>query len=126
MHPGKELTSDGRVGAAAQGEVLKTLLVHSRAIAPVVGQHRTARRGRIDVPARAAAAASRAGNVKSRPAQPPPEGTGVPPPSLGTWIWKTLFSGARPARLGRSHARAPRSTAIRRHGRQAIPQRKSV
>ncbi len=43
MHPGKELTSDGRVGAAAQGEVLKTLLVHSRAIAPVVGQHRTAR-----------------------------------------------------------------------------------
>src|SRR2546425_12723151 len=105
MHPGKELTSDGRVGAAAQGEVLKTLLVHSRAIAPVVGQHRTARRGRIDVPARAAAAASRAENDKSRPAQPPPEGTGAPPPSLGTWIWKPLFSGVRHARLGRSHAR---------------------
>src|SRR3989442_11645047 len=45
---------------------------------------RAARRGRNDVPARAAAAASRAGKDKSRPAQPPPEGTGVPPPSLGT------------------------------------------
>jgi len=41
MHPAKELTADGRVGAAAQGEVLKTPLVHSRVIAPVVGQHRT-------------------------------------------------------------------------------------
>src|SRR5216684_1879944 len=87
---------------------------------------RTARRGRIDVPARAAAAASQAENVKSRPAQPPPEGTGVPPPSLGTWIWKPLFSGVRHARLARSHSRSNRGKAARSSSRQTILKRNSV